>query len=93
MSNTNQLAVSESPSFLGELVICPVIGCDQNNHVHLQGVRTDKEGRGSFVEIDMWCECGHAWTVRFKFHKGQTEFCIKDARSANISLLPELWRD
>lgn len=92
MTNNNKLAVADGPSFLGELVLCPVIGCNFE-YVHLQAVRTDKEGRGSFVEIDMWCECGHAWTLRFKFHKGQVEFSVTNSRDVDITELPEMWRD
>lgn len=39
------------------------------------------EGRGNALRVGMWCESGHAWTLRFGFHKGGTFFAFENVTS------------
>lgn len=76
------------PSIDGTL-ICPVVSCGIEN-THLADCRTLKGERGSIIEIDMFCECGHVWTYRLKFHKGVV-YIETEAREGEPA--QEMWRD
>ena len=56
---------------------CPIEGCGCPN-VHMSDAISKKgndngdawSGRGDAIEIPMWCECNHEWTLLFGEHKG-----------------------
>ena len=91
MERLSKLVVGTGIPSIDDNLICPVISCGCE-YVHLGALRSQKEGRGTSIEIDMWCEHGHAWTLKFQFHKGMTYFANIDARKADIDHLPEMWR-
>jgi len=73
------------PSGWGERLCCPVCG---DTYVHLEdainAVSDDTwgsawAGRGDAVRIPMSCERGHAWVLRYGFHKGQVYRAFEDA--------------
>lgn len=49
----------------------------------------EPSGRGSTVTVAFWCEEGHAWTVAWAFHKGQTFTATRPRDAIALSL----WRD
>jgi hypothetical protein len=51
-------------------------------------------GRGSSIWIDLICECGHLWTLRYQFHKGVVSFeFVSRGGSSPDEHVEEFWRD
>lgn len=50
--------------------------------------------RGSFIEIECWCESDCRFRLRIAFHKGQISLSIRDHRPGGWDEpRMELWRD
>jgi len=77
----------------GKQIVCPICGFE---YVHFLAAETDYgddvmgsawQGRGMAVKVPMWCECGHSWTLRLGFHKGQTFVAIENCGYNNENFL------
>jgi hypothetical protein len=77
----------------GVQVSCPICG---ENYVHISRIREKDgkdnyaawEGRGDAYYIDMWCESGHSWNMRFGEHKG--ECFLKVVNPNKVDAIPAL---
>ena len=71
----------------GLTVHCPICGYDYVHTGEMSSKSSDDysawQGRGSADRLDMWCENGHYWTVRFGFHKGMTFIAVENMRSGS----------
>jgi hypothetical protein len=66
---------SQEPSEAA-LLQCPICGFDYNHHAGTDTIDGQDHyrawsGRGDVVLIRFNGECGHRWSLRFGFHKGQ----------------------
>jgi hypothetical protein len=52
-------------------------------------------GRGARIVINFWCEGGHAHSIAYQFHKGDTylELIEHGAVPGDELNCPEMWRD
>ena len=66
----------------GTQIHCPVCNFHCTHIIRPETIITDDykawEGRGSAIRVPMYCESGHAWEVRFGFHKGVTFIAIEN---------------
>lgn len=82
----------DSYNSFGASVCCPICG---DSCVHLKSAALIPgedswkawAGRGDAVKIRMNCESGHAWTLRYGFHKGNTYVAIEDVTSMSSDFL------
>lgn len=72
-------AATGFPGEWGEEMECPACGF---NYVHLGNSpeEGDWDGRGGAIRVPFWGECGHAWDLRFGFHKGNMYAAIENCR-------------
>ena len=68
----------------GDQLKCPECGFEYVHFLEPVIKKTDNydawDGRGSAIRIPMYCESGHAWEVRYGFHKGYTFVKIENLR-------------
>jgi hypothetical protein len=73
----------------GNLMECPFCGFDYVHFSAPEHKESDDysawKGRGGAIRIPMWCEGGHAWDLRFGFHKGNTLLAIENGRDTGCS--------
>lgn len=60
-------------------ICCPICGMDYVHHESTTLVidgkdnyEADKSVRGDIIQIPMWCENDHSFSMKMGFHKGQT---------------------
>ena len=52
------------------------------------------QARGALIDLRFGCECGHAFTLRLRFHKGATMVSVEDTDTFDPAEGPStLWRD
>lgn len=60
---------------------------------HVEGPGESRPDRGSAVEVRMWCESGHSFSIWLSFHKGNTTMFASPRGEHPEEHPSELWRD